>query len=157
MKNGLRIYRRRTLRKTYSEKRNVLDKIKLSTRKAYNYSRVYHPLKNKKIRLHRLKFVKEFCLAWPSNENNLFLRELPLPSRRISHQTNKIRYTKMWVTEDDVVNWLSSVGEKIKCITDGKYILRNKVYSINHIIILANRRRVELGLKPFYIEGVTEF
>jgi hypothetical protein len=97
------------------------------------------------------------CYTGIYNENDAFAQEALAPRRKILRQCHKIRLKRKWATRDEVVNWLFSVGIEVKYGTENRYIIMGRVYSINHIMILANKKRIELGLEPFYMEGVTEF
>ncbi|MDR1375373.1 MAG: hypothetical protein LBJ45_00980 [Holosporaceae bacterium] len=155
--NALKNLSEEKLCETHNDKKSHQNKIKLSTRKAYNYTKVYHPLKNKEVRLHRLKFVKFFCYAGIHSKNDAFSPEPASRLRKMPRPHHKVVSPKKWSTEDDVLNWLASIGIEVKRGAGDSYVVRNKVYSINYIMVLANRKRIESGLEPFYVYGVTEF
>ncbi|MDR2067947.1 MAG: hypothetical protein LBP41_03090 [Holosporaceae bacterium] len=155
--NVLKILAEEKLCETHNGKKNVSDKIKLSTHKAYDYGKIYHPLKNKRIRLHRLKFVNAFCGAEIYDEGHRFAQESAVYGRKISRRRYKVVAKKKWATVDEIMNWLASVGVEVKYGTEGGYIIGNRKYSLNHMMIFANKKRIDFKLEPFYVDGVTEF
>jgi hypothetical protein len=100
--------------------------------------------------------VRNICIDVLSEEDNSLKRK-DILSRRYRTNVLKPNQKVVWANEDDVIGWLASVGIGIKCIAAKRYIFRDRVCSINHIMIAANKKRLELGLDPFYVEGVTEF
>ncbi|MDR2681977.1 MAG: hypothetical protein LBB29_02935 [Holosporaceae bacterium] len=45
----------------------------------------------------------------------------------------------------------------IKHLSAEKYFLMGRECFINHVLVFANRKRVDMGLPPFYVEGLTEY
>lgn len=62
-----------------------------------------------------------------------------------------------WTTELEVVEWLRSIGVSVKRLPSGFYVVDEKVFNINALLLFANRKRAECGVPPFYIEGITEY
>jgi hypothetical protein len=145
--NALGLRNKKQLCKTRNGKNFSSQKIKLSMYKSYNYVKTYHPLKRKKIQLHKFKFVPDII------RRNL--SEIATTRRRIG----KDGFYKQdnWSSAEEIMNWLASVGIRIKRINSFQFLLINKVCSFNYIVLIANKKRLELGLTPFYIEGVTEY
>ncbi|MDR3187048.1 MAG: hypothetical protein LBT63_01280 [Holosporaceae bacterium] len=156
--NGLKVSRKKKLYEIHNDKKVVQDKIKLSTYKAYDYSKIYHPLKNKKVRLHRLKFVDAFCCMEFYGKDDEPTQAQAISMREISRRRRKIRAKskRKWASGEEVVNWLASVGIEVKHEAEDRYIIKGRVYAANHIMVFANKKRIELGLEPFYMEGITE-
>jgi hypothetical protein len=108
--------------------------------------KTYHPLKRKKIKLHKFKFVSDII-----SRN---LSEIATTRRRIGK--DGFYEQNNWSSAEEIMDWLASVGIKIKRINSFQFLLKNKAYSFNYIVLIANKKRLELGLTPFYIDGVTE-
>jgi predicted transcriptional regulator len=119
---------------------------------------MHHLLKRKKIKLHKIKFVSNIV-----NHDLLKTIKLlettgdPILSRRYRSNVGNSNKGNNWSSEGEIINWLASIGIKIKRVNSLCFILKNRACSFNHIVIFANKKRVELGLSPFYIEGITEF
>ena len=62
-----------------------------------------------------------------------------------------------WVDENTVITWLISVGIEIKQISSTQYFLKNRICLFNNVLIFANRKRVEMGLTPFYVSSILKF
>lgn len=126
-------------------------KTRLYTFKAQNFTKSYHPLKQKKIKLHKLKFVNntEIYKEYSKNRNNFY--------NNLKRQKCNTSYCENWSTIDEVVKWLISIGIQIKRTSMNTFILENKVCFLNSVIVFANKKRTEAGLVPFYIAELTEF
>ncbi|MCR5225257.1 MAG: hypothetical protein K6C34_04195 [Alphaproteobacteria bacterium] len=138
--------------KTHNDKNVSQRKIKLCALKSQSCIKTYHPLKNRKVKLHRLKFVHDDELGTFFSQDIKYREFL---SKRFKVNVGKNQ--QFWATEEKVVDWLRSIGIHIRRIPNGMYIIDNKAYNINSMILFANKRCTELGLPPFYIDGLTEF
>ncbi|MDR0581036.1 MAG: hypothetical protein LBG04_02905 [Holosporaceae bacterium] len=145
--NALDLQNKKQLCKTHNGKNSSSQKIKLSMYKSYNHVKTYHPLKRKKIKLHKFKFVSDIIHHDSS--------EIATTRRRVGR--DRFHEQNNWSSAEELINWLTSVGIKIKRINSFQFLLKNKVYSFNYIALFANKKRLELGLTPFYIDGVTEY
>ncbi|MDR0753697.1 MAG: hypothetical protein LBE95_03465 [Holosporaceae bacterium] len=134
------------------------QKIKLSMYKLYDHTKTYHPLKRKKIKFHKLKFVINGNVCDLSKAIKT-LKEggSDILSKRYSINKSEFARQNNWSNEEEIINWLDSINIKIKRINSFQFLLKNKVYSFNSVVIFANKKRLELGLSPFYIEGITEY
>ena len=142
--NTLNLQSKKNLCKTHNGKKQSTQKVKLIMYKSYNHIKTYHPLKRKKIKLHKFKFVPNVAV------NGILSRRYCITA------TEPDKFNK-WSNEEEIISWLASVNIKVKRISSLQFILENKIYSFNYIVIFANKKRLELGLKPFYIEGITEY
>ncbi|MDR1561049.1 MAG: hypothetical protein LBS23_01695 [Holosporaceae bacterium] len=146
--------------KTHNDKKTDDHKIKLSTYKSYNLAKFYHPLKNKEIKTHKLKFVRNiYDFKKLCNAKKTFYKYNSIATKIYCSDVAEAEQDQqaIWTNEIEVVDWLTSIGVAVKRIAAKRYILKNRICFINHVLVFANRKRIELGLKPFYIEGITEF
>jgi hypothetical protein len=173
----------------------------------------YHPLKRKKIKLHKFKFVSNLIeykinqtIKGVELQNDVILsKRYGLKSRDTictlkRHMSNSAleesdrlvgkpdksdRYSKCnehsnhnsynsynshnnpdkpddsktkggWSSKKEIMDWLASINIEVKQIHSVKFLLADKICTFGSIVILANKKRKELGLSPFYIEGITE-
>jgi hypothetical protein len=100
--------------------------------------------------------MNNICYDSPFDENTSST-EGDILSKRYRATVLKRKHEKKWASEHDVMSWLVSIGVDVKCTISGTYVCGGKVCSLNHVLIMANKKRIELGLDPFYVEGVTEF
>jgi hypothetical protein len=159
--NGLAKINVEQLCETHNGKRAHCRKVRLSTSKSRIFAKTFHPLKQKKIKLHKLKFVseseyyanviKEEQPTIKNTGNVLSIRYTTAPIK-----TNKLE-KQIWSTEFDIINWLLTIGVKIKRISSQKYFLKDRICFLNNVLVFANRKRIEMGLEPFYLENLTEF
>ena len=140
------------------------EKLRLYTLRNQKFIKTYHPLKQKKVKLRKLKFVSGTAAVGDfdsysevgreekgCNSSNILskkYRVMPLLDHSSSTE---------WADENTVVTWLISIGVDIKQISPTQYFLKNRVCLFNNVLIFANRKRVEMGLKPFYISSILEF
>lgn len=138
--------------------KNMYSRARLLAVKSQDSVKSYHPLKQKKVKLHRLKFVNSDKLYENSPENILkndcknASQEISCSRKNCNDNTNE-----NWSTVDEVVTWLASIGIRIKKLSYQTYILKNRKCFLNTVLLFANKKRIEIGLKPFYIRGITEF
>ncbi len=137
---------------THNDKNVTQRKTKLCVLKSHACIKTYHPLKNKRVKLHRLKFVCnqdiDVSLQKRRGGNEIF-------SKRFKVLSGKPELT--WSTESEVVEWLNSVNIPVKRLPSGCYIIDEKMLNINAMLLFANKKRAERGLPAFYIEGITEY
>ncbi|MDR0968095.1 MAG: hypothetical protein LBL99_00475 [Holosporaceae bacterium] len=132
----------RKSRELSGDKSFLTQKVKLSVYKAPDRVKIYRPLKRRKINIHKIKII--------SNEFSRY-------AFKVSGNPIPLEKAKNWSCEEEVINWLASLDICVKRLNASKFLLKNKVCSLNYIALFANRKRVELGLSPFYLEGVTEY
>lgn len=149
--------------KIHNGNNNSKEKLHLSTLRNQKFIKTYHPLKQKKVKLCKLKFVSGTAKVsainshpdiepeekW-SNSSNVLSKKYRIMPLDNSSSTE-------WADENTVVTWLISIGVDIKQISSTQYFLKNRVCLFNNVLIFANRKRVEMGLKPFYISSILEF
>ena len=143
--------------------KNSKEKLRLYTHRNQKFIKTYHPLKQKTVKLRKLKFVSGTATVnniephsgigiekKGSNSDNLL-------SKRYNIMTLDHSSSIEWADENTVVTWLISVGIEIKQISSTQYFLKNRICLFNNVLIFANRKRVEMGLTPFYISSILEF
>jgi hypothetical protein len=156
--NALSSANKRQLCKTHNGKSPSSQRAKLSIHKSCSRIKIYHPLKRKKIKLHRLKFVQDVVIYdFSALVKTLKTDGCDILSKRYCTSNGPSSKNDIWSSEEDVINWLVSVNVEIKRITAFQFLLENKICSLNHVLVFANKKRVELGLNPFYMEGITEY
>jgi hypothetical protein len=149
--NALAPTSKKQLCKTHNGKSSSSQKVKLLIYKSCGHIKTYHPLKKKKIKLHRLKFIRD------TTDYTFQMSKYDILSKRYCARGGKSDKDHVWNKEEEVINWLISINVKIKRLTELQFLLENKICSLNHVLVFANKRRVELGLSPFYVEGITEY
>lgn len=153
--NELFTQRSKQLCKIHNDKKNDERRVPLSIFKSHNFVKSYHPLKQKKIKLHRLKFVHESYLYAEVLEKTEKIKKKGDKKFSITMQT-KTDIRTSWSTEHDIIEWLLSIGVQIKKTSTKKYILKNRICFLNNVLVFANKKRIEIGLEPFYLSGLTE-
>ncbi|MDR2794150.1 MAG: hypothetical protein LBB12_00020 [Holosporaceae bacterium] len=128
-------------------------KTNLSFSKSYSCAKTYHPLKHKSVKVNKIRFVapKPKKTKPNSQKTKLLLRKYKIFS--IPPPT----LNTIWVQKVEIINWLLSVGIFVKRLAEEKYFLMGRECAINHILVFANKKRVDMGLPPFYVEGLTEY
>ena len=121
---------------TFRSKKNQ-RRISLCVSIDKRYKCLYHPLKQKYVNPKRLHFI----------DNTTALRSPKLWDRG---KTDK------YVTEKTVISWMLSVGIKVKKISKDRYLVDNRVKNFTSIIMMANKKRVDLKLTPFLVEGILD-
>jgi hypothetical protein len=152
--NELYLQHTKQLRKIHSGKKPFSQKIKLSTYKSYAHLKTHYLLKKRKIKLHRLKFVSDIKLENISK----IITEIDCQDTQILPQKYVLRKNPYndWKNEKEIIDWLESVGIVVKRASFSRFLIKNRIFSLNSLLIFANKKRLELGLSPFYLEGVTE-
>lgn len=153
-----------SLCKTHNGNKNSKEKLRLYTHRNQKFIKTYHPLKQKTVKLRKLKFVSGTAAVnniesysgietegKGSNSNNVLSKRYN-NIMAIDHSSST-----EWADENTVVTWLISVGIEIKQISSSQYFLKNRICLFNNVLIFANRKRVEMGLTPFYIRSILEF
>lgn len=149
--------------KIHNDNNDSKEKLRLYTLRNQKFIKTYHPLKQKKVKLRKLKFI-----AGTAAVDNLDFHSEVGEEKGSSSSSNmlskKCRIMPLdrsssteWANENTVMTWLISVGVDIKQISSTQYFLKNRVCLFNNVLIFANRKRVEMGLKPFYISSILEF
>ncbi|MDR3151454.1 MAG: hypothetical protein LBT67_01205 [Holosporaceae bacterium] len=129
------------------------NKTKLTLQKSRNFTRSRYLLKPTHPRRPCTKITDEAAdskLFRPENIDILSRRYVAVPfSLSVKNH--------LWVSEVDVVEWLLQIGVQVKRLPNQLYVLMGKVCLPSHVIIFANRKRVDMGQRPFYVDGLTEF
>lgn len=85
-------------------------------------------------------------------------RQQPPPKKRLS--LPRPLSLEGWTQMEAVLHWLSKEGICIACHQDkGRclYTLNNRYISSSQIILIANRLRISMGLRPFLLDTITEY
>ncbi|MDR2646480.1 MAG: hypothetical protein LBC04_04935 [Holosporaceae bacterium] len=154
--NALDLQSKKQLCKTHNDKNSSSQKIKLSMYKSYNHVKTYHPLKRKKIKLHKFKFVSDIT-RHDLSKVAATLKTISDNALSQRYRRDKLHKQSNWSSTEEIIDWLASVDIKVKRMNSFQFLLRNKIYSFNYIALFANKKRLELGLAPFYIDGITEY
>jgi len=151
----------RQLTQISNKKKKANEKIRISTFKSGDTIKSYHPLKQKKIKLHRLNFIsnKYYNPGFAGEDQKCGVDFVINAHKKkyMSASSNAESDKYLWSTEADVVEWLLSVGVQIKKISSQKYILKDRICFISSVLVHANKKRRETGLEPFYLSEYTEF
>lgn len=127
-------------------------KIKLCTLRVRDHVKTVHPLTNRRVKLRKLKFAEDVAL-----DTSLFIH----PEIRSTTFTKRFRVLSgkkrfFWTTECRVVDWLNSIGIRVKRLPHGLYIIDGKRYNLSSVVVIANKQRVLKSLPLFYLEELTE-
>ncbi|MDR2158125.1 MAG: hypothetical protein LBO02_02295 [Holosporaceae bacterium] len=144
--------------KIHNGKKGKLSKAKLYMYKSHSRVKTYYPLKRKKIKINRLKLIQNI-ITDDIRKAITFLEELgnPILSKKYVVDKEAAPLKNNGRNENEIIDWLRSENIEIKRIAKSRFILKNKICSFNNILVFANRKRVELGLKPFYWDGIDEY
>ncbi|GHU12469.1 hypothetical protein FACS189449_06170 [Alphaproteobacteria bacterium] len=150
--NTLQAVEHEKLSKTHNVKRGK-KKSRLLFSKSYHFAKSYHPLKHQKIKLNKINFIK------PADEyENEDKKESQILTRRYkAFPLPSPTKNTIWTSENKILEWLVSIGVQIKRTSTNKYFLTGRLCAMNHVLVFANKKRIDLGLPPFYVEGLTEF
>lgn len=122
-----------SLSKSHSDKKKCYTKHKLVDAQSVAKIKKYRPLKNRKKRkTHSLKYISK-------------------------HQIIYAFGTKEWSSREQIIHWLYSIGIEVKSTSSGEYLVKNKIYTFYHLLMLANKKRIEMNLSTFILDGLTEY
>ncbi len=131
-------------------------RLRLYVFRSQKFIKTYHPLKQRNVKLHKLRFTSKGEEAAVS-----FFEKIKNKKNALAVTSEKqtiISLNNMNpVNENVVIKWLTSVGIEIKQISSTKYLLKDRICFFKNVLILANKTRVEMGLPPFYIDNISEF
>lgn len=144
--------------KIHNDNNSLGEKLRLYAFRNQKFIKTYHPLKQKKVKLRNVKFVPQRnAQNMLSNGEKIKEYSVVVTKGYTAVPSKKAETKSEWATEKSVVDWLTSVGIEIKKISTTQYFLRNRICLFNNVLIFANRKRVEMGLHPFYISGIVEY
>ena len=160
--NDLKNLNSKQLCKLHNGKEIPYRRTRLYISKSHNFAKSYHPLKQKKIKLHRLKFVScTGCAAIADKSTDFSIKssyDVKILSKKYTATPIKIsKKQSIWSTENDIIEWLLSINVDIRRKSQQKYFLKNRICFLNNVLVFANKKRIEMGLDPFYLDGLTEF
>jgi hypothetical protein len=138
---------------THNGKANSSQKVKLLAYKTRDSMKTYRPLKRKKIKLHKLKFIQN---AFERDLNSAIKTLDKIGDPILSKRYCAAKFSDNWSGEEEIINWLASINIKIKRLGASKFLLEDKICSLSRLVVFTNKKRSELGLSPFYVEGITE-
>ncbi|MDR1236432.1 MAG: hypothetical protein LBJ96_05515 [Holosporaceae bacterium] len=154
--NELELHSKSQLCETHNGNSSTKKKTKLVTHKSYSCTKAYHPLKRKKVKLHKLKFASDDSII--DLQKAIKILETtgnPIVSKRYGTVYSKKRGE--WSSESEVIDWLIFIKTNIKKINAKEFFLNDRVCTFGEIVVFANKKRREMGAKPFYVEGITEY
>lgn len=116
-----------------------------------NYSKTYHPLKRKKINRNKIKTIADAPLRLISRKNAIRSKKY------VADIVNSgLDYEDITGRENLLVQWLNDNGETASQLRKNKYILNGKECSASYLLIIANKKRIQMKLKPFFINWIAE-
>lgn len=146
--------------KIHNGNNNSKEKSRLYTFRNQKFIKTYHPLKQKKVKLRKLKFTSGTAAVNVSGHLNKEAEDKiygNILSRRYRIMPIDHFSSTEWADENTVITWLISIGIEIKQISSTQYLLKNRICLFNNVLIFANKKRVERGLSPFYISSILEY
>jgi hypothetical protein len=129
------------------------NRTKLTLQKSRNFTRSSYLLKPTHPRQSSAKIANEVVdgkFLCPEEADILSKRYVAIPFKLSGEN-------QLWVSEADVIEWLHQIGIPVKRLPNRLYVLIGKVCLFSHVLIFANRKRVDIGQRPFYVDGLTEF
>lgn len=114
--------------------------------------------KKAKNRLHLCVFIDK-RYKWfyhPLKQKHVNPKKLQLIERATKARISKISVKDKFVSEKTVINWMLSIGIPIKTLSVKRYFIKNRVKSFANVLLIANQRRRELSLEPFFVKGVSD-
>lgn len=140
-----------TKRKNRAKSSQKIKKKVLLTYHNCNYSKTYHPLKRKKINRNKIKTIADAPLK-------LILRKNAILSKKYvaDIENSGLDYEDITENESILIQWLNDNGETAACLREGKYVINGKTCSISYLLIIANKKRAQMKLKPFFIDWISE-
>lgn len=116
--------------------KDTKPKKRVNAMKLASKVRLFHPLKNRFVKVEDLK------IATPKSFKSVAVESTPKPSRDIGSVN---------VTPDEVLRWLKACKVNFRMYSKQMYVIENNYYSFSQILILANRLRIERGLPVFEV------
>lgn len=134
------------------------EKIRLYAFRNTKFVKTYHPLKQKKVQMKKIKTVGNvfnkdgevgtYFNREPSGTYNVLSRKyVPMVFDDARCEESK---------KEEVLEWLASVGVVVEVLTPTTYVLMNRVCLFSSVLVFANRKRREMGLSPFRIVDFSE-
>lgn len=111
--------------------KDTKQKKRVNPTKLASKVRLFHPLKNRSVKVEDLKIVS------------------PNVVKRLKEPAKKM--VSVNVTRSDVLNWLRVCKIDFKKHNEQIYVLENTYCSFYHILVFANRLRLERGLPIFAV------
>jgi hypothetical protein len=138
---------------THKVKLSNRNKTKLTLQKSRNFTRSRYLLKPTRFKQLGAKIGNEVV------DGKLFCSEETsiLSKRYTAVPFKSYMENQVWVSEADVIEWLLQIGVPVKRLSNRLYVLMGKLCLSSHVLIFANRKRIDMGQQPFYVEGLTEF
>lgn len=121
------------VRETFNVKKSK-KRIQLCVFVDKRYKCLYHPLKQKTINPNKLHLIEKS-------------RGTRIPN---FYKRNK------FVNEKTVINWMVSMGIAVKRVSNNRYFIKNHLRNFSNVLLIANRKRIELGLSPFLVKGISD-
>ena len=125
--------------KTRNDKKPPKAVAKMFIRKSSVSTKVFYFLKNKK----------------KSEKNSSTNADSKILSKRYRSILSK-KLKREWVSKIDVICWLQKIGIDVQITNLKNYVVNGRHCSLSQLLVFANRKRVDMGLNPFSIKGVTE-
>ncbi len=132
--------------KIHNDKKHAKSVIKMFTRKSSASIKVFYFLKNKKPKKQ---------ISGKHTANFKTKTRSKILSKRYSSILLK-EFKPEWVSENELVDWLQRTGVNIQKISSKNYSVDGRSCSPSQLLIFANKKRANLGLNPFCIQGLTE-
>lgn len=137
--------------KTNTRKENIKitkkGKKKLLTYRACNCKLIYHPLKKKKVDPKKIKTIADVPERVVAQRRGIMSKKLSIKLKNIDFY-----YEDITGNEKIMFDWLAEIGIKAIKISDNLYTANNQTCSLSYLLIIANKKRISMNLKPFFID-----
>ena len=143
--NKLKMSNIEQLCKLHNDKEVPYRKIRLYISKSHNFAKSYHPLKQKKVKLHRLKFIScKGCADAFGDDRDCSIKnnsDVKILSKKYTATAIKNSSKQsIWSTENDIIRWLLSINVEIRKKSSQKYFLQDRICYLNNVLVFANKK-----------------
>jgi hypothetical protein len=144
--------------KLHNGKKNPLRKTILYISKSNNFVKSHHLLKKKRIKLHKLKIIaSDDCIVKIDYDKGKFQSSEVLHKKLAKKTDCKAKKYTNLSSESSIIEWMLSIGIRIERMPGERYFFRNRICFLNTILVFANRKRIKMGLEPFYLSEFMEY
>lgn len=141
--------------KTNTRKKSIKitkkGKKKLLTYRACNCKLIYHPLKRKNADPRKIKTIADVPERVAAQRRGIMSKKLSIKPKNVNFY-----YEDITGNEKIMFDWLAEIGIKAIKIRGNLYAVNNQTCSFTYLLIIANKKRISMNLKPFFIDFSTK-
>lgn len=141
------IVKKRKKSKSSMQKRKTV----LLTYHSSEYKSTYHPLKHRRVKTEKIKYI--FDIPWKMISN----KKQSLTRRYVADIANsEFGFEDITGNEYVMLDWLKSIGIGVEEIQPKLYAIDGCRCSFGYVLLFANKQRIERKLKPFFVSWLCE-